>query len=62
MLILVFTTITITLRLYIIEIFVNFGITCSINKAKIMDMLNYLCQHFEITQGSIDYYVGLHVH
>ncbi len=60
--ILVFTMVTIALRLYIIEIFVNFGITCSINEAKFIDMFDYLCQHFEINQGSSDYYVGFQVH
>lgn len=37
------------------------GIICFSVESKLMDMLHYLRQHFEIGQGSRDYYVGFHV-
>jgi hypothetical protein len=36
-------------------------IICFTDESKLMDMLHYLHQHFEISQGSKDYYVGFHV-
>lgn len=37
------------------------GIICFIDESKLVDMLHYLHQHFEIGQGSRNYYVGFHV-
>jgi hypothetical protein len=43
-------------------LFVDDGISCSTDETKLADMLQYLRKHFEVTQGTGNYYVGFEVH
>ena len=46
----------------ILGIFVDDGIVCSTNTAKLEDILQYLDRVFKITRGDMGYYIGLEVY
>lgn len=46
----------------ILSIFVDDGIVCSTNSAKLEDILQYLDRVFKITRGDMGYYIGLEVY
>jgi len=46
----------------ILGIFMDDGIVCSTNAAKLEDILQYLDNVFKITRGDMGYYIGLEVY
>lgn len=46
----------------ILGIFVDDGIVCSTDAAKLQDILQYLDRVFKITRGDMGYYIGLEVY